>query len=58
MLGSGEGHSAVHLEKRFTETPVDLSNQMLAVPQRRTECERLQERDAHGAAGAHRLPMG
>lgn len=42
-LGSGGGHNAVHLKKRFTMTLVDLSEQMLAVSRRlNPECQHLQ----------------
>ena len=42
-LGSGGGHSAVHLKARFAMTLVDPSEQMLAVSRRlNPECEHLQ----------------
>jgi trans-aconitate methyltransferase len=42
-LGSGGGHNAVHLKKRFRLTLVDLSADMLAMSQRlNPECEHHQ----------------
>ena len=42
-LGSGGGHSAVHLKAQFTMTLVDLSDEMLAVSrQLNPECEHHQ----------------
>ena len=42
-LGSGGGHSAVHLKAQFTMTLVDLSDEMLAVSRRlNPECEHRQ----------------